>query len=101
MNIVLYLLALLLIGLAVADWRTTRAGLMSGRAGEGNRLLAFVMARIGVEATLIGKTVLISAFAIWMVTGGAASQLEALVTLLMLDALYAWVVRKNLRILNP
>lgn len=102
MTILLYLLAALLIALNAADWRTTRAAILSGRGREANPFMAFLIARFGLDRALIGKGVGVAAFGVWIAASAAkTAPYDALATLLVINAIYVWVIRNNLRALNP
>lgn len=101
MMIGIFLLATLLVGLNVADWRLTRAIILSGRGHEANPVMAWLIARFGLDPALIGKVALVVALAIVLVTVIApVLPVASLTALVALDALYVWVVWHNWRVLR-
>jgi hypothetical protein len=94
-------LAALLIGLNVADWRLTRAIILSRKGYEANPVMAWLIARFGLDPALIGKVMLVVAIAAYLVIViTPALPNLALISLIGLDALYAWVVWHNWRVLR-
>lgn len=92
------LFAALLIALNVADWRTTRAALTSGIGRELNPVMAWLMARMGIDTVLIVKVLLVSVMA-WLLAFHTPP-LRGLSTLVALAAFYVWIVVNNLRVLR-
>lgn len=102
MHLVFYLLAAVLVALNVADWRLTRAIILSGRGHEANPVMAWLIACVGLDRALIGKVVGVAIIALWLAASvGPAQPLAAALILLGLVGLYTWVVLNNLRVLHP
>lgn len=101
MHILIYLLALLLAALNVADWRTTRAALISGVGREYNPIMAWLMGKLGMEPVLIAKVVIMASVS-WLIAAFYAPLVPwaAIALLAILDAFYVWVVVNNLRVLR-
>lgn len=101
MMIGICLLATLLVGLNVADWRLTRTIILSGRGHEANPVMAWLIARFGLDRALASKVALVTALAMALVVVMAPTKANAvLILLLALDALYVWVVWHNWRVLR-
>lgn len=96
MMIAVCMLAGQLIGLNVADWRLTRAIILSGRGHEVNPVMAWLIARVGLDPALGGKVALVTAFAALLVLVIApVMPMAVTIALVALDALYVWVVWHN------
>lgn len=102
MYLVFYLLAFLLICLNVADWRLTRAIIVSGRGYEANPVMAWLIDGLGLNTALLCKVLVVAAFALWLASVMAMSAPLAVVLLLLaLNGLYVWVVLNNYRVMHP
>lgn len=94
----LTLLCLVGIALQVLDYASTRLVIERGRGAEGNPLIAWLIDRIGHRpALVIFKLLVVGCFVFLWIAGYGGSK-SAIWVVAGLDALYVFVVLRNLKI---
>lgn len=90
------MLAVLLSLLQGGDWWTTRRAIASGQAGEGNAIIAWVIAKLGFNGAFIAMGLIVALVAMGMtqVTGGVWVLGAGVL-------LYCWVLWHNYTLVKP
>jgi len=90
MSIISILLAITLIALQVGDWWSTKRGVTAGTLAEGNPVMIWLIARIGLDRAFLSKGVFVALAALLLLLIP-----YGVFVLGILAAFYGWVVWHN------